>query len=240
MKKKLNKYNNGGTLTVLSKDEEPIFQEWKKSLPTNLQTDNDLYDLRGAWKGGLEPELIDGEWHLGSRNPETGQLLKSPNHPTYDKMIKGEIEAGYTPSIDVKTGKMKSFGNGGELQGQQIGSTLGALSNLAIPGLGAVLSPLLGQIGSQIGAKIDMTKVLQDHYKSMSNSTNPYGNYENGGTISGLEGLVKYDGASHAQGGIQVNAQGIPSSNGVAEVEGDEVTMRSGNKTFVFSSKLKI
>lgn len=112
-------YSNGGPMTKLNKNEEATFQEWRKSLPQNLQTDNSMYDLRGAWKGGLEPELIDGEWHLGSRNPDTGQLLKSPEHPTYDKMIQGEIQAGYTPSIDLKSGQMKSFADGGPVDPRQ-------------------------------------------------------------------------------------------------------------------------
>jgi len=105
--------------------------------------------------------------------------------------------------------------------------------------LGAI-APLLGQLGSQIGQKSDMTKVLNDHFNSMSTSTNPYGNYALGGEISGLDGLIKYDGASHSNGGIQVNAQGIPSVNPVAEVEDGEVTMRSGNKSYVFSKKLRV
>lgn len=33
--------------------------------------------------------------HWTSRNPHTGQLLKSPNHPTYDMMIDGERGAGF-------------------------------------------------------------------------------------------------------------------------------------------------
>lgn len=33
--------------------------------------------------------------HSTSRNPKTGQLLKSENHPTFDLMINGEEQAGY-------------------------------------------------------------------------------------------------------------------------------------------------
>ncbi len=96
----------GGSLT---KEEKSVFEEWRKSLPKNLQTESKDYDLVEAWRGGLEPVLVEGEWHLASRNPETGQLLKSPNHPTYDQMIEGEIKEGYVPSMDVLSGKMKSF-----------------------------------------------------------------------------------------------------------------------------------
>lgn len=39
------------------------------------------------------PQEDDRHW--GSRNPHTGQLLKSPNHPTYDLLLEGEKQAGY-------------------------------------------------------------------------------------------------------------------------------------------------
>lgn len=39
------------------------------------------------------PQENDGHW--SSRNPHTGQLLKSPNHPTYDLAVEGEKAAGY-------------------------------------------------------------------------------------------------------------------------------------------------
>ena len=144
-----------------------------------------------------------------------------------------------------KTKKIYELGGSFDnTQGQQTGAAIGNIAgqslNLLVPGLGAIAAPLLGQLGSQIGAKQDMTKALQDHFNSLSTSTNPYGNYALGGEISGLDGLIKNDGATHAQGGVPVNAQGIPSSNPVAEVEKDEVTMRSGNKSFVFSKKLVV
>lgn len=155
-------------------------------------------------------------------------------------IIEPQVRQAYANALNNK----KMFQLGGNLngsnsqqKGQMVGNLAGtALSLAGIPGL----APLLGQLGSQIGAKQDMTKALQDHFNSMSTSTNPYGNYALGGEISGLDGLIKYDGASHANGGIQVNAQGIPSTNPVAEVEDGEVTMRSGNKSYVFSKKMKI
>jgi len=107
-------FEHGGThvdppfKTPLSKDEEFVFQNWRKSLPENLQTDNDLYDLRGAWKAGLSPERIQNEWHMLGVNPETGMYLKSPNHPTYLKSIEGDIRAGFTPYVDAKTGRVYS------------------------------------------------------------------------------------------------------------------------------------
>lgn len=90
------------TRTNLTPDEEKTFQAWRLSLPKNLQEDTDLYDLRGAWKAGLQPE--DG--HLPSRDPKTGLILKSKNHPTFKKTIEGEEGAGY--EIYEKNGRFYS------------------------------------------------------------------------------------------------------------------------------------
>lgn len=46
----------------------------------------------------MQPELNeDGTYHLGSRDPYTGRILKSKQHPTYQKAIESEISAGYFP-----------------------------------------------------------------------------------------------------------------------------------------------
>lgn len=68
---------------------KPSFEEWKNALPSNLRnTDPALYNLRGAYEGGLEPVLEeDGYYHLGSRNPITGEILKTALHPTFNNMI---------------------------------------------------------------------------------------------------------------------------------------------------------
>lgn len=73
------------------------FEQWRNNLPANLKnTDTTQYNLRGAYEAGLKPELnADGTYHLGSRNPKTGELLKYPNHPTYNLMLQGEQQAGY-------------------------------------------------------------------------------------------------------------------------------------------------
>lgn len=81
--------------------------------------------------------MEDGEFHLESRNPYSGQLYKSPNHDTYNEMIQGEIQAGYVPTVDLYSGQMKSYKDknkyalGGILQGAQIGmQALGVLDKL--------------------------------------------------------------------------------------------------------------
>ena len=63
-----------------------------------------------------------------------------------------------------------------------LASTLSLGLNAILPGSGAVVDPLMG-IVNQIKQKQDMNKVLSDHFKSLNQSTNPYGNYENGGPV---------------------------------------------------------
>lgn len=207
----------------------------------NLSNDN-IYDFLPYVHN--QPETIrtglkDGQTIDPSKNTYVKNVLKNRDlvsvkdntsfgQKQFNK-LKNKLELGGTLN-----------GTNSQQKGQMVGNLAGTALSLALPGIGSVVAPLLGQLGSQIGAKQDMTKALQDHFNSMSTSTNPYGNYALGGEISGLDGLIKYDGASHANGGIQVNAQGIPSSNPVAEVEDGEVTMRSGNKSYVFSKKLRV
>ena len=138
-KKTWNDLNKKGlTLTTLSPNEEATFQNWKKSLPSNLQDESEHYDLRGAWKTGIQPELFyrdeEGKFqsahpidvnepgsiyqpHLFSRDPNTGRYLKGPNHPTQEYAIESDIRSGYTPYIDIKTGDWysKKMFNGGKI-----------------------------------------------------------------------------------------------------------------------------
>lgn len=74
------------------------YWEWKQSLPDNLKyTDESQYDLKGAYEAGLQPELNqeDGLYHLGSRDPETGRILKRNTHPTYWKALTEDAKIGY-------------------------------------------------------------------------------------------------------------------------------------------------
>lgn len=58
--------------TKLSSDEEQQFQQWKAQYaPRDSGAD---YDLRGAFKAGLQPDPQTGHW------PDT---FKKPNHPTF-------------------------------------------------------------------------------------------------------------------------------------------------------------
>lgn len=61
------------------------------------------------------PQENDGHWD--SRNPHTGQLLKSPNHPTYNLLLEGENQAGY--KIQKIGDREYSFPNGHRFGGDE-------------------------------------------------------------------------------------------------------------------------
>ena len=111
--------------------------------------------------------------------------------------------------------------NGGELPQAKFGNFLqglGAAASFAspfmnfIPGVGPMVSPLMGVAGEAL------QQIPMEH-----------------------GGLIKYKGPSHEQGGIPVNAMGIPSPRPVAEVEGGETAYKlKGEKSpYVFSVALK-
>lgn len=73
------------------------YNEWVSNLPKNLQNSPN-YDLYGAWKSGATPELQDdGFYHLPTRDPNTGLILKGDFHPTLLEGLAFDIDAGYHP-----------------------------------------------------------------------------------------------------------------------------------------------
>ena len=88
------------------------FEEWKARIaklnPNLVNIKDNEYDLEGAYKAGLDAVLDEetGEYHLPSRDPETGLLLKMPNHPTYQQMLDEEKALGY--KTYEKDGRMYS------------------------------------------------------------------------------------------------------------------------------------
>lgn len=75
------------------------YWEWRNSLPSNLRnTDDSEYDMRTAYESGARPELgDDGLYHLPSRDPSTGKILKKSVHPTYWKGLTEDVKLGYKP-----------------------------------------------------------------------------------------------------------------------------------------------
>ena len=75
------------------------YNQWRSTLPKNLQTETPDYDLYGAFEAGLEPKWDDKDksYHLGSRDQRTGRILKRPTHPTFSKAIYSDMSEGYFP-----------------------------------------------------------------------------------------------------------------------------------------------
>ena len=75
------------------------YWDWRASLPDNLRyTDDTEYDMRGAYESGAQPKLEDdGLYHLPTRDPKSGKILKKSIHPTYFKGLTVDSELGYKP-----------------------------------------------------------------------------------------------------------------------------------------------
>ncbi len=103
IREKYNEFAEGGD-TKWTMEDEDKYMEWRQSLPDNLRLTNDNdYDMRAAFKAGMQPILeADGLYHLGSRDPETGRIFKSPHHPTYLQAINTDARMGYYPRVDNK------------------------------------------------------------------------------------------------------------------------------------------
>lgn len=75
------------------------YWDWRNNLPDNLKYTDDLeYDMRGAYESGAQPKLEDdGLYHLPSRDPKSGRILKASTHPTYWKALEYDSKMGYNP-----------------------------------------------------------------------------------------------------------------------------------------------
>lgn len=107
------------------------YWDWRNSLPDNLKYTNDLeYDMRGAYESGAQPELADdGLYHLPTRHPKTGKILKASTHPTYWEGLTIDSELGYKPyfigdntytwnnedGVFISWQKVEQFNEGGEV-----------------------------------------------------------------------------------------------------------------------------
>ena len=112
--------------------------EWFKEYVKEYGEEPDLntkdYDYRSAWKAGVRPQrdpYDKNKYHWGSSNPETGEMLKSKEHPTawkeeYMKRTgKNPDEAGITKeqagmakggAVKAKLQTKKLLQEGGMLQ----------------------------------------------------------------------------------------------------------------------------
>jgi len=100
----------GDTKTKLSDKEEKTFQKFYNTLPDNLRSDDDTYDIRGYWDSEGRPEAFnydqpkqdDGYYHAYSINQNTGEYLKSPAHDTFQHAIDEDRKIGYRPITNVQ------------------------------------------------------------------------------------------------------------------------------------------
>lgn len=105
IREKYNEFAEGGnTEEPWTMQDEANYRQWRDSLPDNLRdTNDDDYDMRGAFKAGMQPILeSDGKYHLQSRDPKTGRILKAPHHPTFLQAIATDASMGYYPLTDNK------------------------------------------------------------------------------------------------------------------------------------------
>ena len=121
------RFEDGGGLSSLPSNwtmqDEAKYRNWKENLPVNLRNTNDNdYDMRRAYLAGMHPSLEDdGYYHLGSRDPKTGRILKSPHHPTYLQAVNTDARMGYYPAIDKQgvtytdTWEGNKYENGGSI-----------------------------------------------------------------------------------------------------------------------------
>lgn len=102
------------------------YWDWRNSLPDNLKyTDDTEYDMVGAYNSGAQPTLEDdGSYHLPTRVPSTGKVLKSSIHPTYWKGLAEDERLGYhtywlpdgsTYTASKQDAPIQAFADGGEV-----------------------------------------------------------------------------------------------------------------------------
>ena len=102
----------------------------------------------------------------------------------------------------------------------------------------------VGLIAGGVTAGIRQRKqfdAIESNVNKASSITNPY-QFAFGGKLSGSSRGYEYKGKSHAEGGININADGIPtnSSNAPVEVEGGEYNAKFGKTNYVFSNRLML
>lgn len=128
IREKYNEFAEGGRKDDgWTLEDENKYQLWRASLPDNLKnTNDDTYDMRAAFKAGMQPVLnSDGYYHLDSRDPKSGRILKAPYHPTYIQAINTDARLGYYPTIDIngntytQTWKGNKFKGGGSKRRQE-------------------------------------------------------------------------------------------------------------------------
>lgn len=74
------------------------YWDWRNSLPDNLKnTDDSEYDMRAAYESGAQPQWNeeDKSYHLPTRDPRSGLILKKSTHSTFWKGLTEDAKLGY-------------------------------------------------------------------------------------------------------------------------------------------------
>jgi len=101
-----------------------------------------------------------------------------------------------------------------------------------IPGLGQILSPLVGLVDSQI------TEEPVKAPEPLKLNMNPFGKLKNGGIIN--DGFKQYNTGSHSSGNdLSVDEQGNPDPNGSSSVQNKENSFAVKGRQYVMSDVLK-
>lgn len=98
------------------KTDDAAFKKFVSTLPPNLKNTGSDYNLRGYWESlgkpsafdYSQPKESDGMYHAYSRNSETGEILKKPNHPTFGQALEEDRKIGYYP-YQSPSGVMHTF-----------------------------------------------------------------------------------------------------------------------------------
>jgi hypothetical protein len=121
----------------------PTYEKFKETLPDNLRnTDESDYNMRGYWEAlgkpasfdYSQPKEDDGYYHAFSRNPNTGEILKKPHHPTFRMALEDDINAGYIP-YQSPDGKIFTFGTNDTIPENYSRYTLPQQNNYSNSGL---------------------------------------------------------------------------------------------------------
>lgn len=101
------------------------YWDWRNSLPDNLKyTDDTEYDMHAAYESGTQPQWDeeDQSYHLPTRDPNTGLILKKSIHPTFWKGLTEDAKLGYNTYFlgdkvytrHRKEGPLQAFADGGQ------------------------------------------------------------------------------------------------------------------------------
>lgn len=131
-----------------------------------------------------------------------------------------------------KVSGKKLYSSGGEIS--QLAPLLGSAANLAIPGVGAIATPMLELVGNWLDGRTDNKLALKQNSKV----------YALGGKLEGElgPGMSEYAGPQHKFGGIMVTKTGTPAPGNTGDnVEGGEVLVTLPKLgVHVFSKRLKV